>query len=244
MSVNTERQALRQEQSTFHSRVDLWPCERQAAAQVRLRHGLRQVPVVQSNKVKQKRVTAYSSKYKPAFPAISSKMPTRMGLPGCCHCSARAGPSNRADSWCPRTPTNINSWMRCSCHDEASNELERTCKTFSLVYDDSQAAQCGPVVATEINHHPICVILNCGGGIEAGVCAGRHTRVRNAQHALFRSLLQHSRTIACHNTQRSMSCDWLKAHRPKIFGNGFHCSRFPCTRRLLEVLIVTRWLRL
>ena len=59
MRANTERQALQQEQSTVHSPVDLWLCERPAAAQVRLRRGLRLVPVVKRNEVTQKRVNAY-----------------------------------------------------------------------------------------------------------------------------------------------------------------------------------------
>ena len=95
-------------------------------------------------------------------------------------------------------------------------------------------------MTAEINHDPICVVLNCGGGVKAGVCAGRNTRMRNAQHALFGSLLQHSRTIAGYNTQRRMSFDWLKGDWPNILRYGLHGFRFPRTRRLLEVLIVTR----
>ena len=108
----------------------------------------------------------------------------------------------------------------------------------------SSTVRTAPVVPAEIDHYPIRVVFHCGRGVEAGVRACWRARMRNTQHALFGSLLQHSRTVARHKAQGGVSSDGLKAARPRALRNGACSCRFPRTRSLLKVLVIARRLRL
>lgn len=172
--------------------------------------------------------------------------PIRKDLPDCCRLSARAGQPSRADWCCPRIPNSANWSMPCSCHVEANTEWGQTCDNASNFTSGAacQAVRATPVVPAEIDHYPIRVVFHGGRGVEARIRAGWRARMRNSQHALFGSLLQHSWAVARHKAQGGVSSDGLEAARPRALRNGVCSCRFPRTRSLLKVLIIARCLRL